>query len=433
VAAQFGTEVRAAFSNLLFKGLSLSLEKGCRVLVVIVCAPVLGQAAFGRFQFATAVTSMLALGTDLGLGIWTTRALARSQSRASTIVGTGLRVRALSALPYALLTALVAFFMGPGDARAAILLLGVSALASAFVDHFGAILRGYERFGDEARLNAARALLVGSSALVAIWLGRSLVTLAAGMMAGTLASAICGLWIIRQRGGQLTLLLGGAFDSRQARTAIREALPIWLAGLFSLLYFKGDAVLLRLLAGDAELGAYSAAYKIFEGSMLVPAVLMATAFPPLSRAHGDRERQRRWEMLMACVLLGLGLVVGLVFAVGRSGIINVLFGQAFARAVPSLRLLSYGVPLMYLNCGLTHFLIARDLGSKNLVFAVSMLVLNVGLNLVLIPRSGGPGAAWATILTEAALTACCLVTLSSRAAPQDASVPPAARTSHTEG
>src|SRR5262249_49839959 len=157
-----------------FKGLSGSLEKVCRLALVIAAAPVLGQTTFGHFQLATTVTTMLALGTDLGLGIWTTRELARDRERAATIVGTTLKARALASLPYPLATAGVAVLVGPGEARTAVLLFGVSALASAFVDHFAAILRGHERFGDEARLNGGRALLVVGLGLGALWLGRSL-------------------------------------------------------------------------------------------------------------------------------------------------------------------------------------------------------------------------------------------------------------------
>src|SRR5256885_9181547 len=149
------SEVRAAFANMLLKAVSLPVEKLCRLLLVIVAAPRLGQAGFGRFQFAATVTTLLALGTDLGLGIWTTRALACSPAQGPTVVRTGLRLRALAALPYAALTVVVALAVGPGDLRAATLLLGVAALASAFVDHFGAIFRGQERFADETRLNLA--------------------------------------------------------------------------------------------------------------------------------------------------------------------------------------------------------------------------------------------------------------------------------------
>jgi O-antigen/teichoic acid export membrane protein len=215
---------------------------------------------------------------------------------------------------------------------------------------------------------------------------------------------------------------------------MREALPIWLSGLFLMLYFKADTVLLRVLAGEAELGAYSAAYKVFEGSMLLPAIVVAVAFPLLARAHQDRQRQRRWEISTALLLLGLGLPVGLVLHAARTGIVAALFGPAFVPAIPSLGVLAWGVPITYLNCGLTHFLIARDLGRATLVLAASMLVVNVAINLVAIPRWGGPGAAWATVFTEATLAICCLLTLAARSAPKEAqSAPAATSTDHKEG
>src|SRR5690348_15152589 len=93
-------ELRAGAANLLYKAFSQLVEKGCRFALVMVAARVLGEAPFGAFQLAVTVTTLLALGTDLGLGVWTTRALARTPGRAATILGTVLRVRALAAAPY---------------------------------------------------------------------------------------------------------------------------------------------------------------------------------------------------------------------------------------------------------------------------------------------------------------------------------------------
>jgi O-antigen/teichoic acid export membrane protein len=136
--------------------------------------------------------------------------------------------------------------------------------------------------------------------------------------------------------------------------------------------------------------------------------LLAATFPPLARAQGAARRS--WERLVAAALLALGLGCGLACYL-LDGRIIAIFGAGFGRAAVSLRVLALGLPLLFLNYGLTHFLIARDLGRKNLAFSAAMLVVNVGLNLVAIPRLGGPGAAWATVLTEAALTGCCLATL----------------------
>src|SRR5205085_11269187 len=72
-----GRDLRDALRSLPFKGLSLALERACGLGVVVVAAPRLGEAGFGRYAFGSTVTALLAFGTDLGLGLWTTRTLAR--------------------------------------------------------------------------------------------------------------------------------------------------------------------------------------------------------------------------------------------------------------------------------------------------------------------------------------------------------------------
>lgn len=406
---ELGAEGRTALGNAIIKALSVPVEKAGRLLLVIVAAPMLGAAAFGSYQFAFAATTMLALCTDLGMSIWTTRALARDRTRAPAIVATALRLRLAISLPYLAVVGLAALLAGPGDTRQALVLLGLAALINAFVDYFLAVFRGFERLADEARLNVARALLMALGGLLALVARRSVASLAVGLLAGLAASGVYGLRILR-RGYGLDVR-AGRFDRQLAGGAARAALPLWLATLFALLYFKGDVVILKAFASDAEVGAYSAAYKIFEGLMIVPAVVLTATFPPLARAKDDPARQRRWEAALVALLLTLGLAVALAVYLASGSIVARVYGAGFARATPSLRVLAGALPILFLNYGLTHFLIARDLERRNLQFAALMLVINVVSNLILIPRFAGPGAAWATLITEVALTLCCLYAL----------------------
>jgi O-antigen/teichoic acid export membrane protein len=409
---KLGKEGRTALGNVIIKALSVPVEKACRLVLMVVAAPILGAAAFGSYQFAFAATAMLALCTDLGMGVWTTRALARDRTRAPAIVATALRLRVVASFPYLAVVALAAVLAGPGDTRRALALLGLAALVNAFVDYMLAIFRGFERLADEAHLNVARALFISVGGLGALALRRSVAGLSAGLCVGMLGVGLYGLRLLR-RGYGLDVR-AGHFDRQLWRAAAAEALPLWLATLFSLLYFKGDVVVLKAFAGDAEVGAYSAAYKIFEGLMIIPSVVLAATFPPLARAKDDPERQRRWEAALVVLLLvlGLGVAAGLYAASDR--LIALVYGAGFVRAAPSLRVLAGALPILFLNFGLTHFLIARDLERRNLAFAALMLVVNVAANLVLVPRMLGPGAAWATLLTEVALTICCAIALSLR-------------------
>jgi len=407
--AQLGKDGRTALGNVLVKALSVPVEKACRLLLMVVAAPIVGAAAFGSYQFAFATTTMLALCTDLGMGVWTTRALARDRTRAPVIVATALRLRLLASVPYLAVVALIAALAGPGDTRRALALLGLTALVNAFIDYLLAIFRGYERLSDEAHLNVARAMLLAAGGLGALAIHRTVDALGGGLLVGMVASALYGLRLLR-RGYGLDARTS-RFDRELWRSAAGEALPLWLASLFSQLYFKGDVVILKAFAGNVEVGAYSAAYKIFEGLMIVPSVVLAATFPPLARAKGDPERQRRWEVALAALLLALGTAVAFGVYLTSDRVIALVYGPGFARAAPSLRVLAVALPILFLNYGLTHFLIARDLERRNLLFAALMLIVNVSANLVLIPRLAGPGAACATLVTEVALTICCAIAL----------------------
>ena len=266
-------------------------KKGCRLALIVIAAPILGPTSFGAYQFALTLTALFAMVADVGVSTWTIRGLARDRGRSREIAAIGFRVRGLGVLPFLLAAAMAALLSGPGESRVLIVLLGVAAVANMFADYAGAIFRGLERLRDEAVLNTGRAVLVTAAALVGLVglraSGGSAIGLAAGMAAGSLVSAAYGRWLILSRTDTLAgdrSQLGGSVAIRRA---LVESAPIWVATLLGLLYFKIDVLILRAIAGDAELGAYSAAYKVFEAAAILPTIVMAAGLPPLARAYRD--------------------------------------------------------------------------------------------------------------------------------------------------
>jgi O-antigen/teichoic acid export membrane protein len=405
-------EQRAAAANVVYRAISVAVEKGCRLALIVIAAPILGRAAFGAYQYALTLTALFAMVADVGVSTWTIRGLARDRSRSREIAAIGFRVRGMGVLPFLLAAAIAARLSGPGEARVLIVLLGVAAAANMYADYAGAIFRGLERLRDEAVLNTGRALLVTAASLAGLGAsGGSATGLAAGMAAGSLVSAAYGRWLVAHRTDALVgdrSQLGGTVAIRQA---LVESAPIWVATLLGLLYFKIDVLILRALAGDAELGAYSAAYKVFEAATILPTIVMAAGLPPLARAYRDPARRRHWERRLAGVLLAMGGLVAAVVYAARRPIVGLLFGADFVAAVPSLRILAAAIPLAFVNGGLLPFLIARGLERRNVVLSGVLLIINVGVNLIAIPRLGGQGAAWATVVTEAAVTLGCLLAL----------------------
>ena len=413
-------DLRRALVNMAAKAGSLAVEKGAQLVLLLVAAPILGVVAFGRLSYALSLTALLAFGTDLGLTLWTTRALAREPALSARVLGTAFRLRLYAMGPYFIALGVVALDMGPGESRTALLAIGVASLARAFLDHARAVFRARERIGDEGKVNAISTTLATVCGLGALWIsGRGLPAVALGMMVGTLIGAGYGFVVLGRGYGRWA----GGFDRALAGPMLRQSLAFWLAGLFSLAYSRGDVVTLHALAGDAEVGAYRAAGQLFDVAKNVPLVVLTAMFPQLARDFRlSPERLRRTEVRLSLALLGSGILAGAALA-GLSGLVaRRIFGPEFSHTVVALRVLSLALPLAYVNGGLTSFLVARDRGSLHSVFAGLMVAVNVAANLVLSARWGASGAAWSMVITEATLSLCCLFALRAlRRAPDGAS------------
>ena len=169
-------------------------------------------------------------------------------------------------------------------------------------------------------------------------------------------------------------------------------------------YYRCDIILLERLVGDPALvGYYAAAYRFLDGITLLVAPLGIIWFRKLRLVSEDTAllgRQIAWMSIT--MLLAAFLIIVAVVPFSRE-IVVFTFGHAYADSadlLPWLGALIFILP----NGVLTQAAIARNRESVYAVAAGGAALVNIGLNLVLIPRFGAKGAAWATIATEGFLT-----------------------------
>jgi len=116
----------------------------------------------------------------------------------------------------------------------------------------------------------------------------------------------------------------------------------------------------------------------------------------------DRPALRPQFVRALGVAAGLGLVLGAASLWLAGPIVALLFGESYAPSVVPLQVLSAGALFVFCTWILHAAAIATNLDRRLLVTTAVGLGSNVTLNLLLIPRWGIAGAAWATVLAEAA-------------------------------
>src|SRR5204862_5858917 len=203
-----------------------------------------------------------------------------------------------------------------------------------------------------------------------------------------------------------------AFDGRVWSQLFRRGLPFAYAGLMITLFFQVDAVMLEAMRGSREVGWYRAPVLVLEGLTLVPRVLSYALIPTMAALHATNAAAVTGLYRRGCKYLMLvGLPIAVFGALASGPFVSFLFGAEYGPSVAAARVLLPAAAFMFLsNFGETTLACVNRWGTI-VVISTLALVLNVGLNLALIPRMGFVGAAWATLATEGAYFAATAVAL----------------------
>ena len=183
------------------------------------------------------------------------------------------------------------------------------------------------------------------------------------------------------------------------RSILRDSHWLNLGMFVASVYNRVDVLLLRRLLTSAAVAIYAAPYRILDLTQIIPSSLTATIMPSLCRV-GEPEsrtlhprRAMRFLLVIACLLV-------VAVTIAAPWITLLLFGQKYRASIPVLRVLIWATVPMFWNFVLNAQLIANSFDRAILYSASVGLGVNLGLNLLLIPRFGYLICAPVTLLTE---------------------------------
>lgn len=236
----------------------------------------------------------------------------------------------------------------------------------------------------------------------AFGLGAALAVLgfgAAAPLAGAgAASAICLVWAL---GPELKLVKAGRFDGVRLRRYAAYSLPISMALILNVALASTDRFVLAAFVGDAAVGAYHASYSLSSRSLDIIFLWLSMAGSPamIAALEGGGEAALRrtanhQASLMVLIALPATVGVALVAAPLAQLMVGPALAGASAQVMPWIAAgaLFGGISIHYLNHSLT---LARRPNLQFVAIAIPAFS-NIALCLLLIPRYGLDGAAWAT-------------------------------------
>jgi O-antigen/teichoic acid export membrane protein len=186
----------------------------------------------------------------------------------------------------------------------------------------------------------------------------------------------------------------------------KQALPFGLAAMLFLVYLQIPIIMLSVIKDKAEVGIFSAAFKLIVALYFIPQIVSSVVYPILFRLGAeDLDTHQRTYSVLFRFLRSLGLPVSLALFLLAEPTIRFLFGAGFEGSIGALRALSWLFALQCMSYPLADALTTADFqGHRTAVHGMA-----AGLCLIfcsfLVPRYGAFGASLALLLTES--TAVC--------------------------
>ena len=364
----------------------------------IYIARFLGAEGFGILSFALAFSGIFSIFADLGINTLTVREVARNKSLTNKYLGNGILIKILlSFLSFGLIILSVKLLGYTGETVLVVYFVSISVILISIYGIFNSIFQAYEKMEYASLNQIVLSLLMFLGVILAIRFGFNVTGFA-------IIYAIASFNTL----GFTLIIYTLKFSFPKFEVDIQfwkpmfiEALFFGLSGFFISIYFYISTIMISIWNGNTDVGIYSAAYRMIFVLLFIPNVVIISLFPVMSRHFEsfkdllklEYEKTFKYLFLLAIFIL----IIGYLFS---DNLIMLIYGLGFKNAVIVLQILIFVVPLIFINSLFGNVLGASNRQRFLTIVTFANLILNISLNILLIPKYGYIGASVAYILTE---------------------------------
>ena len=364
----------------------------------------LGADNFGKLSYCLSLVGMFGAIAKLGLDSIVVRSLVKEEESAPEILGTAFVLKLISSLITIILIACIVFTLNKDPQTHWI----------TIVIAFGLVFRSAEvvDFWFQSKVlsksivvvRSIKLIISSAAKLVFIFLKLPLGAFVWLLLADEIVQAGGMVWIYlkyTQRSG-IEIADRWKLNFARATKLLQDSWPLILSGVMITIYMKIDQVMLGNMASNEAVGNYAAAVRFSEIWYFFPTAICASVFPAIIRAKQKSKREYYDKLQQLYDLMAwMSLAIAVLMTLASDTLINTLLGTEYTEAGKILAWHIWAGPFVFLGVARSQWLIAENL--TKLSFATTSLgtIVNILLNLWLIPIYEGTGAAIATVISYA--------------------------------
>lgn len=374
------------------------LRVGVGLLVGVWVARYLGPEQFGLLNYATAFVALFGAIASLGLQGIVVRDLVKDPDEANITLGTAFVLQLVGGSTAVLAILTIINWLRPEDPQTRII---VAIVAFTLIFKSSEVIK----YWFESQVASRNTVIVENSIFLAMAIVKvAMILKQAPLIAfvGILlaeATLVCvGLFAVyAKREGTPR---GWSVRGGRAKRLLNDSWPLILSGLAIMVYMKTDQLMLKEMAGAEAVGLYSAALRISEAWYTIPMIVVASLFPTIidSKQKSEELYHQRMQKLLN-LLVAIALLVAVAVTLSATQIITLLYGSSYLASAPVLMIHVWAGVFTFIGVASSNWYLLEDMSRSLFYRTLAGALVNIPLNLALIPWGGAKGAAIATVIS----------------------------------
>ena len=386
------------FKNMSWLLISQIIASICAFIWTILMARYLGVNNYGIFGFATSLTGILMIITDMGLNNHVVRHIATNYESAPKYLGNAMPLKSIFGLGTIIITLVILIVMKSNEIVVIVtLLFTLEVIIKSFIGLIDGSFQAFEEGKYQGIGNLILHILLLIFILIAIFTDLGILGIAISYIIANLIAFAFEYYILTKNIVKPKFEIDVEFYKKI--TII--ALPFAVTGLLYTIYYSIDIVMLTNIVGDYATGIYNAAYKLISVLTLFYSVYLAVIFPVMSKFFKNDESMLliSFEKSVKYLML-ITIPLAMATMIYSTDLIQFIYGYDYDAASSVLSILIWTVCLLFIN-GAANTVLNASYREVTLtkIYAIAA-IFNIILNFFMIPQFSYNGAAITTVLSD---------------------------------
>ncbi|WP_199141283.1 flippase [Pedobacter sp. ASV12] len=378
----------------------LMFGKLLSLLASFIITRYLGPDLFGDLSFALALVTITGAVGALGLDSFIIRAIIHEPAKRDEILGTALWLRLVVnflLIPITLGIYLLYQHFSKNPGETLILLVALLTLTS-LLKSFNVIDSYFQSQVQSKYVVHVQNICLVISAVIKVLVvsyGLPLVYIVMAYVFDAFILAVGLIFIYKNKG---LSIFNWTFNKARATELLHQSFPLILSAVMVSVYMKIDALMLKQVSSKA-VGIYSAAASLSEAWFFIPTAIITSVFPAIINARKtDLLRYEKRLGNLYDLLVYISLPVAVFISFFANFIIHIIFANKFEGAGTMLSIHIWSGLFVFLGVASSQYLLAEGYTKISFYRTATGAVINILLNLWLIPKYAGVGASIATLI-----------------------------------